>query len=98
MRWAAPVAFLVAITIGAIVVRAGFEHGKHHPRTPTTTVTSKKKSHGHHRHRLRTYIVETGDTLDSIANKEGTTVAKLERLNPGISPTALRVGQRIRVQ
>jgi LysM repeat protein len=98
MRWAAPVAFLVVITIGAIVVRAGFEHGKHHPRTPTTTVTSKKKSHGRHRPRLRTYIVETGDTLDSIATKEGTTVAKLERLNPGVSPTALRVGQRIRVQ
>ena len=75
-----------------------FEHGKHHPTTPTTTVTSKKKGHGHHRHRLRTYVVQTGDTLDSIATKTGTTVAKLMRLNPGINPTALRVGERIRVQ
>ncbi|HEY5694365.1 MAG TPA: LysM domain-containing protein [Gaiellaceae bacterium] len=98
-RWAAPVAFLAAITIGALVVRAGLNHGKHHATTPTTTVTSKTKKHQGHRHRrLRTYTVESGDTLGSIATKTGTTVAQLEKLNPGINPTALRVGQRIRVQ
>jgi LysM repeat protein len=88
------------ITIGALVVRAGFERGKHHAPTATTTVTtSTKKNHGHGRqHHLRTYVVESGDTLESIATKTKTTVADLERLNPGIDPTALRVGQKIRVQ
>ena len=37
-------------------------------------------------------------TLASIAAKTGTTVARLEQLNPGIDPTALRVGDTIRVQ
>jgi predicted Zn-dependent protease len=101
-RWAAPVAFLAAITIGALVVRAGFEHGRHHPRTQTTTVTSKKKkaAHGHRQRRshVRTYTVQSGDTLASIAAKTGTTVARLEQLNPGIDPTALRVGEKIRVE
>ena len=99
-RWAAPVAFLAAITIGAVVVRAGFDHGKHPATTPTTTVTPTKKSHGHGhgRRRLKTYTVQSGDTLEGIATKTGTTVAKLEKLNPGVSPTALRVGERIRVQ
>ncbi len=101
-RWAAPVAFLAAITIGALVVRAGFEHGKHHRASPpTTTVTSKTKKkhrHSHPHHRAKTYTVQSGDTLGGIATKEGTTVAKLEQLNPGIDPTALRVGQTIRVQ
>jgi LysM domain len=99
-RWAAPVAFLAAITIGALVVRAGLEHGRHHRRAGTTTVVSKKKKHhGHGQHRgARTYTVQSGDTLGSIAAKTGTTVATLERLNPGINPTALRVGQKIRVQ
>jgi LysM repeat protein len=97
-RWAAPVAFLAAVTIGAIVVRAGFHHGTRHNSTPTTTLTSKKKSHGHKHRPLRTYVVESGDTLESIATKTGTTVARLERLNPGVDPTALRVGERIRVQ
>ena len=99
-RWAAPVAFLAAITIGALVVRAGFHSGRHHhAQTPTTTVTSKKKhGPGHKRHTARTYTVQSGDTLGVIAAKTGTTVARLEQLNPGIEPTALRVGQKIRVQ
>ena len=98
-RWAAPVAFLAAITIGALVVRAGFHSGKHHPaQSPTTTVTSKKKKHPHGPKSHRTYTVQSGDTLGSIAAKTGTTVARLEQLNPGIDPTALHIGQRIRVQ
>ena len=100
-RWAAPVAFLAAVTIGALVIRAGFEHGKHHAKQPTTTVTSKtKKHHGHGRKRpvARMYTIQTGDTLASIAAKTGTTVARLEQLNPGVAPTALRVGEKIRVQ
>jgi lipoprotein NlpD len=42
--------------------------------------------------------VRKGDTLGSIAARAGTSVARLERLNPGVSPTALQVGQRIRVK
>jgi len=100
-HWAAPVAFLAAITIGALVVRAGLQHGKpHHAQASTTTVTSKKKKHAHgqKQHRGRTYTVVSGDTLGGIAAKTGTTVAKLVQLNPGIDPKALRIGQKIRVQ
>jgi len=100
-RWAAPVAFLAAITIGALVVRAGFEHGKHHAQPPAPTVTStRKKTHAHHRHQsqAQTYTVQSGDTFASIATKTGTSVARLEQLNPGVDPTALHVGQKIRVQ
>jgi LysM repeat protein len=98
-RWAAPVAFLAAITIGALVVRAGLDQGHHHAKTASTTVTSttKKKTHGH-RAKVRRYTVVSGDTLAAIAAKTGTTVAALIRLNPGIDPTALRIGQKIRVQ
>jgi len=98
-RVAAPVAFLAAVTIGALVVRAGFEHGKHHANTPTTTVTTKTtRKHSHKRRQLRTYTVQSGDTFASIAAKEGTTVARLEHLNPGVDPTTLRVGEKIRVE
>jgi LysM repeat protein len=100
-RWAAPVAFLAAITIGALVVRAGLEHGKHQATPQTTTVTSKtKKKHtpGHQKRHLRSYTVQSGDTFASIAAKTGTTVARLEQLNPGVDPTTLRVGETIRVE
>ena len=100
-RWAAPIAFLAVITIGALVVRVGLRQGGHHQaNTTTTTVTSTtKKKHGHgHTHKRVTYTVVSGDTLASIAAKTGTTVDTLKKLNPGIDPTALQVGQKIRVQ
>jgi LysM repeat protein len=101
-RYAAPVAFLAAVTIGVLVVRAGFEHGKHSaqpPATTTVTTTAKKKHHHAHPQKTKkTYTVQSGDTLGTIASKTGTTVARLEQLNPGIDPTALRIGQTIRVQ
>ena len=100
-RWAAPVAFLAAITIGALVVRAGFESGHHRATQSSTTVTTTT-SKKHRRHTtqpaVKMYTVQTGDTLAAIAVKNGTTVTRLIQLNPGINPTALRVGQRIRVQ
>ncbi|HEY2742856.1 MAG TPA: LysM domain-containing protein [Gaiellaceae bacterium] len=101
-RWAAPIAFLAVITVGALVVRAGLRQGgHHHANTTTTTVASKtKKKHGQHSKQpvSRTYTVVSGDTLGSIAAKTGTTVDTLKKLNPGIDPTALQVGQKIRVQ
>jgi LysM repeat protein len=99
-RWVAPIAFLAAITIGALVVRAGLDQGKHHAKPPaTTTIATTKKHHGHrHQAQPKTYTVVSGDTLASIAVKTKTSVAKLEQLNPGIDPTALSVGEKIRVQ
>lgn len=100
-HWAAPVAFLVAVTVLALVLRAGFEHGKPHAPTSTTTVVAKQKKHHSHRRRpqhRRTYTVVSGDTFESIATKTGTTVARLRQLNPGVDPTALHVGDKIRVQ
>lgn len=98
-RWAAPVAFLAAVTIGAIVVRAGFEHGKHSAGTiSVVVVTTDKHPRGHGKTHPRMYTVQHGDTLESIATKTGTTVAKLEQLNPNVEPTALHIGEKIRVQ
>jgi LysM repeat protein len=43
------------------------------------------------------YTVASGDTLGSIAAKYSTSVEELMRLNPGVDPTALHIGQKIRV-
>lgn len=100
-RWAAPVAFLVAVTILALVLRAGFEHGKQHA-TRTTSVISKNKkkthTHDHPKQHVQTYTVESGDTFESIATKTGTTIAKLKQLNPSVDPNTLQVGETIKVQ
>jgi LysM repeat protein len=44
------------------------------------------------------YMLQSGDTLGSIAEKYGTTVDDLMTLNPGIDPITLRIGQKIRVK
>jgi LysM repeat protein len=45
----------------------------------------------------RTHKVRSGQTLDGIARQYGTTVAELRRLNPGVEPRRLLVGQSIKV-
>lgn len=43
----------------------------------------------------RTHRVQAGQTLDAIARRYGTTVTELRRLNPGIEPRRVQVGQSI---
>ena len=78
-------------------------------RTPTTTTTTTKlvltapKATPATTTETTTpaaeyYVVQSGDTLGSLAQKYGTTVDDLMSLNPGIDPTALHIGQKIRVK
>lgn len=41
------------------------------------------------------YTVQPGDTFYSLAQRFGTTVAAIERANPGVNPSNLQVGQSI---
>jgi LysM repeat protein len=102
VRLAAPAAFLLAITIAVLLVRAGLRADDDEQPEPTTvartttqirTPTATRPS----RPRARTYTVEEGDTLDQIALDFDTTVERLLELNPAVEPTELRPGQRIRV-
>jgi LysM repeat protein len=86
-RVAAPVAFLLAVTVAVLVVRAGIREDQPASR-PVATAPQTGAA---------TVAVRAGDTLDGIARTTGTTVEAILRLNPGIDPGALRVGQRLRV-
>ena len=63
------------------------------PQGTTTTTTTETTTPG-----AEYYVVQSGDTLGSIAEKYSTTVDELMTLNPGIDPTALHIGQRVRVK
>lgn len=45
-----------------------------------------------------TYTVKSGDLFNRIAQKYGLTVNQLQRLNPGVNPDRITVGQRLRVR
>jgi LysM repeat protein len=57
----------------------------------TTTATTTAPANAQY------YVIQSGDTLGSIAAAYNTSVDELMTLNPGIDPSALQPGQRIRV-
>lgn len=46
----------------------------------------------------KTYTVEPGDVLSSIAEKFGVSVDRLERLNPDVDPQTLNAGVEIKIR
>jgi LysM repeat protein len=46
----------------------------------------------------KSYTVESGDTLDSIAEKTEVDVDELQTLNPDLDPQALVAGQKIKLR
>ncbi|HEX5247883.1 MAG TPA: LysM domain-containing protein [Gaiellaceae bacterium] len=97
-QYAAPAASLLAVTAAVLAVHYGLQQQRP-AAAPAVTQTV------HARPRIkrtaaftRIYVVQRGDSFSVIAAKTHTTVAALERLNPKVSPTALRVGQHIKVK
>ena len=118
-HYGAPAAFLAAVTIAVILIKAGLNAGSGSTTTvglPTTSTPTKAATTttklvltapqgGITTTGTATttpgaeyYVVLSGDTLGSIAGKYSTTVDELMTLNPGIDPTAMNIGQRIRVK
>jgi LysM repeat protein len=107
-RTAAPVAFLAAVTVAVLVVRAGLggeakalPSPAHH--TKATAAASKlrppkAKPPAATRVSAAYYRIQSGDTLDAVSRRFGTPLSKLLALNPGVEPTALHVGQRVRIR
>ena len=89
-RYVAPAAFLLAVTIAVVLIRAGLESGSGSPSTSTRAVTTHVTK--------RYYTVRAGDTFAVISSQTGVPVATIARLNPKTSSTSLHIGQRIRLR
>ena len=103
-RFAAPAAFLAGVTVAILLVRAGLDDDvAATPRAsvsvaveqPATTTRARPTTRAP---RQAFYAVQEGDTLDQIAVDHDTSVERLLELNPGLDPTAMQIGQRIRVR
>ena len=101
-RLAAPAAFLLGITVAVLLVRAGLDGEESTttaaqtatPTMPATTARTQTQTQPQ-----PVFVqVQSGDTLDQIALENDTTVEALLTLNQGLDPTALQVGQRVRVR
>ena len=98
MRYVGPIALLAAATLMVLLVRRALETTE----TPASAVKVKavaqpRPAPSAHPARKRFYVIRRGDTLGAVAGRYETTVARLLALNPGLEPTALRIGQKIRI-
>ncbi len=50
------------------------------------------------RTKAKKYVVQSGDTLTSIAHKTGLTVAEIQALNPEVDPQILVEGETLKLQ
>ena len=105
----APLALLVALAaVGYVVSSASNEDAPSgsSSRSSTSgdekTSTGAKTSTGEARttttSQPSTYTVKAGDTLGTIAEQTGVSVAELQELNPELDPQSLTVGEQIRLR
>jgi LysM repeat protein len=101
-RILAPIVFFAAVTLLVLLVQHSLEdEGTATPKTvaaapaPPAASTAARATA---KPAKSYYRVRPGDTLESIANRHGTTVPDLLTLNPRIDPLALTPGERIRVR
>ena len=107
-RYAAPAAFLVAVTIAVLIVRSGLSNDDGTLPAETGTVpaaTTRQQPPATTGRQTTTapattqfYVIKAGDTLADIAAEFDTTVEQLLVLNPEVDPVSLTIGQRIRVE
>ena len=107
-RLAAPIAFFLAATILIVLVHSALSNGDSpavattptatKPAETTQSVTATTEDQRPKRRKRRFYVVQSGDTFALIAEQFDTTVAALETLNPEVDPSALTVGERVRVR
>lgn len=92
-----PLAFLLAATIAVVLVRAELRHHSS-PGGAAAPSQAPRKAAAPARKRPAVYVVRAGDTIDAIAAKTKVPAATLLRLNPGVSPTALFIGEKLRLR
>lgn len=86
--YAAPFAFLLAVTVAVVLLHdTGSRSESPAPVVAKTIVPT-------HRY----YSVTAGDTFADIAAKTGVRTKRLQALNPRVEPTALHIGEKLRLR
>jgi LysM repeat protein len=90
--YAAPAALLLAVTVAVVLLQSSRHATAPAPR-PTPAVSKR-----HVPPTPRFYRVRAGDTLAGIATKTKIPLLHLRTLNPSLQPTALFIGEKIRLR
>jgi LysM repeat protein len=96
-RTLAAVALIAGFLILFVVIATSLSGGDSDTKktTPAGEVT-KQSSSGETE--ASAYVVQSGDTLTSIAHKTGVSVRRLQELNPGVDPQILISGEKLKLR
>jgi hypothetical protein len=103
-RFVAPLALVVAaVAVIALVLGSGVMGDDDDGETagarnlPAATEAQTERERPKRRRRA-TYTIKANDTLSGIAAQNGTTVDRLQELNPELDPQGLVAGQKIKLR
>ena len=102
-RLLAPLALIAfAVVVTAIVLGSGVVGDDDGDKSASTSdlpaATERTTTAGRQQRRRATYTIKVNDTLSGIAAETGTTVERLQELNPELDAEALVAGQKIKLR
>ena len=102
-RLLAPLALIaVAVVVAVIVLGSGVVGDDDGDKSASTsdlpTATERTTTAGRQQRRRAIYTIKVNDTLSGIAAETGTTVERLQELNPELDAEALVAGQKIKLR
>jgi LysM repeat protein len=92
----AALALVAAVLAIVLVVSSGVKDDNPHRKGGSANTTKHEPTH--HRIKAKTYTVQTGDTLTSIAQKTGVRVSEIQALNPEVDPLTLVAGETLKLR
>lgn len=95
-RLVAAIALVVAVLVVIVVVAGAMSADDSSPRPDKGKPHAQKEKK--QRTKAKTYTVESGDTLTTIAHKTGVPIAELQALNPEVDPQILTVGETLKLR
>jgi LysM repeat protein len=101
--WIARILALAAIAAAIVAVVVVASNTNLHSDSGNRSGAQKSQAHKQKkqkkaRTKAKTYEVQSGDTLISIAHKTGVPVAELQALNPEVDPQILVAGEVLKLQ
>jgi LysM repeat protein len=91
---------IAAAVVAVVVIASAFKNESNEDKKGGRgrTTTHAKEAQPKHRTKAKTYTVQSGDTLTSIAHKTGVPVAEILALNPEVDPQILIAGQTLKLK
>jgi LysM repeat protein len=87
--------FVVVIAIVASSLGGDEDDGKGDRSRAAKTTSDGRSDSGKP---PKSYVVQNGDTLTSIAHRMGVSVARIQELNPGVDPQILVSGEKLKLR